>query len=83
MISELRIQNLGVIAAATVAPGPGFTALTGETGAGKTMVLTALEMLLGGRVDPGIASGAAIEGAFEVPAGHPGLGLVEQAGRCL
>ena len=80
MISELRIQNLGVIAAATVAPGPGFTALTGETGAGKTMVLTALEMLLGGRVDPGIASAAAIEGAFEVPAGHPGLGLVEQAG---
>ena len=40
-------------------PGPGFTAPTGETGAGKTMVLTALEMLLGGRVDAGIAEGPA------------------------
>ena len=80
MISELRIQHLGVIASATVAPGPGFTALTGETGAGKTMVLTALEMLLGGRVDSAIADGSAIEGGFEVPGGHPAIELVEGAG---
>jgi DNA repair protein RecN (Recombination protein N) len=80
VITELRIQHLGVIAAATVAPGPGFTALTGETGAGKTMVLTALEMLLGGRVDAGIAEGAAIEGGFEVPAGHPAIELVIASG---
>ncbi len=80
VITELRIQRLGVIASATVAPGPGFTALTGETGAGKTMVLTALEMLLGGRVDAGIADGAAIEGGFAVAPGHPAIELVETAG---
>ncbi len=80
MISELRIARLGVIASASVAPGPGFTALTGETGAGKTMVLSALEMLMGGRVDPGIAQEAAIEGLFEVPDEHPAMALVEQAG---
>lgn len=80
MIGELRIENLGVIAAACVQPGPGFTALTGETGAGKTMVLTALEMLLGGRVDPAIAEGAAIEGLWEVAPEHPAVELVVQAG---
>jgi DNA repair protein RecN (Recombination protein N) len=80
VITELRIQNLGVIAAASVQPGPGFTALTGETGAGKTMVLTALEMLLGGKVDSAIADGATIDGLFAVPPGHPGLNLIEQAG---
>lgn len=80
VISELRIERLGVIAGAVVAPGPGFTALTGETGAGKTMVLTALEMLLGGRVDPAIADGASVEGLFVVPEGHPAVDLVEQAG---
>ena len=55
VISELRIEHLGVIGEAAVTPGPGFTALTGETGAGKTMILTALGMLLGGRVDAAIA----------------------------
>lgn len=80
MIAELRIESLGVIASATVSPGPGFTALTGETGAGKTMVLTALEMLLGGRVSQAIAESAAIEGIWEVPGGHPAIELVAQAG---
>lgn len=80
VLSELRIDHLGVIASAVVTPGPGFTALTGETGAGKTMVLTALEMLLGGRVDSAISEGARIDGLFDVPAGHPALALVEQAG---
>lgn len=80
MISELRIEHLGVIASAGVQPGPGFTALTGETGAGKTMVLTALEMLLGGRVDSAIADGASIEGLWEVPTEHPAAMMVEGAG---
>ena len=71
MISELRIEHLGVIASACVQPGPGFTALTGETGAGKTIVLTALEMLLGGRVDASIADGASIQGVWEVAARQP------------
>lgn len=79
VISELRIEHLGVIGEAAVTPGPGFTALTGETGAGKTMILTALGMLLGGRVDAAIAEGAAVQGVFEVPAGHPALELVPDA----
>nr|MCU0295207.1 AAA family ATPase [Candidatus Nanopelagicales bacterium] len=80
MIVELRIQDLGVIASATVAPGPGFTALTGETGAGKTMVLTALEMLLGGRVDSAIAQSASIEGVWEVDADNRVVHTVSEAG---
>lgn len=53
MIDELHIRNLGVIAEATLPLGPGFTAVTGETGAGKTMVVTALGLVLGERADAG------------------------------
>lgn len=53
MIEELSIRDLGVIAEATLPLGPGFTAVTGETGAGKTMVVTALGLLLGERADAG------------------------------
>lgn len=53
MIEELRIRDLGVIAEATLELGPGFTAITGETGAGKTMVVTALGLLMGERADSG------------------------------
>jgi DNA repair protein RecN (Recombination protein N) len=53
VIDELFIRDLGVIAEATLPLGPGFTAVTGETGAGKTMVVTALGLLLGDRADAG------------------------------
>lgn len=53
MIEELHIRNLGVIAEAVLPLGPGFTAVTGETGAGKTMVVTALGLVLGDRADAG------------------------------
>ena len=53
MISALTIRNIGVISSAELQLGPGFTALTGETGAGKTMVLTALGLLMGERADAG------------------------------
>ncbi|MGJ3509277.1 DNA repair protein RecN [Enemella sp. A6] len=53
MIGELRIRNLGVIADATIEPGPGLTVVTGETGAGKTMVVTGLGLLLGGKGSAG------------------------------
>ena len=53
MIERIAIRNLGVIEASELNLGSGFTALTGETGAGKTMVLTALDLLLGGRADSG------------------------------
>lgn len=51
MIEQLRISGLGVIDEAVVNPGPGLTVLTGETGAGKTMVLTGLDLILGGKSD--------------------------------
>jgi DNA repair protein RecN (Recombination protein N) len=51
VIEEIRIRGLGVIDDAVLEPHPGFTVVTGETGAGKTMVLTGLALLLGGRAD--------------------------------
>ncbi|MFM5904855.1 MAG: DNA repair protein RecN [Micrococcales bacterium] len=51
MIEEIVIRDLGVISEAKLELGPGFNALTGETGAGKTMVLSALGLLLGERAD--------------------------------
>lgn len=70
MIEEISISNLGVIGDARLPLGPGFTALTGETGAGKTMVVTALGLLLGERADSSaIRSGshqAAVEGRWQV-----------------
>jgi len=72
MIEEISIRDLGVIGEARLPLGPGFTALTGETGAGKTMVVTALGLLLGERGDSGaVRSGSAqavVEGHWEVAA---------------
>ena len=72
MLIELSIRNLGVIESLDLVLGPGMTALTGETGAGKTMVVEAIELLLGGRADavlvrPG-AEEARIDGRFVDPA---------------
>jgi len=68
MLVELRVRDLGVIADLDLVIGPGMTALTGETGAGKTLVVEALELLLGGRADASmVRSGAAeavVEGRF-------------------
>lgn len=59
MLEEIRISQLGVIDSSTLELGPGLTVITGETGAGKTMVVTALGLLLGGRADSGaVRSGA-------------------------
>ena len=51
MLHELRISDLGVIDEAVLEPHPGFTVVTGETGAGKTMIVTALGLITGGRGD--------------------------------
>ena len=51
MLTELTIRDLGVIPESTVEFSPGLTVLTGETGAGKTMVVTGLRLLSGGRAD--------------------------------
>ena len=73
VIHELRITGLGVIAEATCRFAPGFTAVTGETGAGKTMVVSGLGLLAGGRADAGLVrvgeSQAAVEGWFDAPGG--------------
>ena len=50
-LEEITIRSLGVIEQTTLELGPGFTVLTGETGAGKTMILTALSLVLGGKSD--------------------------------
>ena len=57
MIEEIRIRDLGVIDEAVLSLHPGLTVLTGETGAGKTMVVTGLGLLLGGRGDSGAGAG--------------------------
>jgi DNA repair protein RecN (Recombination protein N) len=53
VLLEMRLRGLGVIADAVLELGPGLTVVTGETGAGKTMVVTGLGLLMGGRSDPG------------------------------
>ena len=84
MLLELRIRGLGAIDEATLTFGEGFTAVTGETGAGKTMLLTGLGLLLGGRADVGLVrtghERAEVEGRFRVAADGPVAGLVEEAG---
>jgi DNA repair protein RecN (Recombination protein N) len=52
MLHHLRVRNMGVLEDATIAPGPGFTVITGETGAGKTMLLGALRLLEGQKASP-------------------------------
>jgi DNA repair protein RecN (Recombination protein N) len=71
MLTELRVENLLLIERAELRLAPGLNVLTGETGAGKTVLAHALDLLLGGRakhaiVRPG-ASEAYVEGVFELP----------------
>ncbi|HEX7350404.1 DNA repair protein RecN [Brachybacterium sp.] len=73
MLSTLRIRHIGVIDDATLDFGPGFTALTGETGAGKTMIVTGLTMLLGGRLDRGRTRGSSTVDGTLALAGHTEL----------
>ncbi|MFJ9041411.1 DNA repair protein RecN [Streptomyces sp. NPDC102406] len=80
----MRIRSLGVIDDAVVELSPGFTAVTGETGAGKTMVVTSLGLLLGGRADAALvrigAKNAVVEGRLTAPAGSAALARAEEAG---
>ena len=73
MLLELRIENLLVIERAELRLGPGLNAITGETGAGKTVLAHSLDLLLGGRARPQIvrpgAAEAYVEGVFDLPDG--------------
>lgn len=84
MIEEIFIRDLGVIADAKLKFGPGLTVLTGETGAGKTMVLTALGLLLGERSDSSaIRQGqeqAFVEGRWIIPSHKAAFEIVREAG---
>ncbi len=73
MLLELSVQNLGVIESSSLVLRPGVSVLTGETGAGKTMVVQAIQLLTGGKADPSMvrtgAKEATIEGRFETSDG--------------
>ncbi len=73
MLEEVRISGLGVIDEAVLQLSPGFNVVTGETGAGKTMVVSGLNLLFGGRADPTRvrpgAERASVEGRLRVDPG--------------
>ena len=82
-LAELHIRGLGAIDDVTLELGPGLTVVTGETGAGKTMVVTGLTLLFGGRADPGrVRAGgrASVEGRLVLPAESPVWARAADAG---
>jgi DNA repair protein RecN (Recombination protein N) len=84
VLLELSVQNLLLIEQARLELSGGLNVITGETGAGKTVLAHALDLLLGGRARPGIvrpgAGEAYVEGVFEIPAGLRCEGLPDDAG---
>ncbi len=84
MLEEVRITGLGVIDDATLELSPGFTVVTGETGAGKTMVVTGLGLLFGGRADPARvrpgAGRASVDGRLRVDPDGPVARQISEAG---
>lgn len=84
MLEEMRIRGLGVIDDAVLPLGPGLTVVTGETGAGKTMVVQGLHLLFGGRADAGRvrpgAERALVEGRLVLPQDGPAVGRALDAG---
>lgn len=84
MLEEIRIRGLGVIDDAALELSPGLTVLTGETGAGKTMVVTGLDLLFGGRSDSGRVregvAAAAVEGRIAIDPTGPVAARAAEAG---
>ncbi len=84
MLEEIRIRGLGVIDDAVLELSPGLTVVTGETGAGKTMVVTGLGLLFGGRADAGLirpgTAQALVEGRIVMPADSPAIQRAVDAG---
>ncbi len=84
MLQEIRIQNLGVIDDAVLELHPGLNVISGETGAGKTMVVSGLGLLLGVRADAGLVRAgtgrAVVEGVLDIPPGHPASVRAAEAG---
>jgi DNA repair protein RecN (Recombination protein N) len=84
VLAEMRIQGLGVIEDALLEFHPGFTVVTGETGAGKTMVVTGLHLLSGGRAEVSkVRTGtlkASVEGRFELGGAETPARIITDAG---
>src|SRR5438552_13811682 len=84
MLRELRIRNLAVIEEIAVPLAPGFNVLTGETGAGKSILVDAILLIIGARAQPElIRSGeesAVVEALFEVETSGPVAALLDEAG---
>src|SRR2546423_9759929 len=84
MLRELRIRNFAVIESVTVAFGPGLNVLTGETGAGKSMLIDAILLVRGARAQTDVirsdADTATVEARFELAPGAPAMTLLEEAG---
>jgi DNA repair protein RecN (Recombination protein N) len=84
MLTELMVQGLGVIEHAELSFGAGCVSITGETGAGKTLVVAAVSLLLGGRADRALvrkgSPEALVEGRFALPASHPAVELLSRHG---
>jgi DNA repair protein RecN (Recombination protein N) len=84
VLSYLRVVNFALVREATLEFGPGLNLLTGETGAGKSILVDAFEVLLGGSAHPGMVRAgeerARIEAEFRLPLDHPSAELLEQAG---
>lgn len=88
MIRDLGIENLGVIAATRMEFASGLTVLTGETGAGKTLITTALSLLLGGKADATLIRHGAVEASVEctiaLPAADAALhARLDELGACV
>src|SRR5438874_12926052 len=84
MLRELRIRNFAVIESVTVAFGPGLNVLTGETGAGKSMLIDAILLVRGARAQTDVirtdSESATVEARFDLVAGSPAATVLDEAG---